>query len=186
LALSPVQLLWINLVASVSLALPLAFEVQEPDVMQRPPRDPDEPIFSRFLMIRTFVVALLMTVAAVGVFLWEYHADLAKGVTPALALAESQTIAVTTIILFQCFYLANCRSLRHSFISLGLFSNRMFYVGVGLVLLLQAIFIYFPPANTLFGSAPLDLEAWLLAAVVGAMILPVLILEKKVVQPLSA
>ena len=185
LALSPIQLLWINLVATVSLALPLAFEAQEPDVMRRPPRRPGEPVLSSFLLKRTAVVALLMTAATVGAFLWEYYAELGRGVPPALALAESQTMAVTTIIIFQCFYLANCRSLRYSFTAVGFFTNRMFYVGVALVLALQAAFIYFPPAHALFGSAPLNLQAWFKAAVIGAVIVPTMILEKRVVRPLS-
>ena len=184
LALSPIQLLWINLVASVSLTIPLAFEVQEPDTMQRPPRHPDEPILGSFLIIRTFVVAFLMTLAAVGVFLWEYYAELAKGVRPVLAIAEAQTITVTTIIIFQCFYLANCRSLRYSFFAVGAFTNRMFYVGVALILVLQAAFIYTPGANTLFESVPLSLESWLKAVLVGAIVLPVLVFEKKVIRPL--
>ncbi|MCA9221908.1 MAG: cation transporting ATPase C-terminal domain-containing protein, partial [Planctomycetales bacterium] len=182
LALSPIQLLWINLVATVSLALPLAFEALEPDVMRRKPRRPGEPILKGFVLKRTTAVAILMTVATVGIFLWEYYAELEKGISHAVALAESQTIAVTTIIIFQCFYLANCRSLRDSFWSVGLFTNPMFYLGVTLVLILQAGFIYFPPANTLFGSVPLDLNAWLKAVVVGAVILPAIIIEKRVFQ----
>ena len=185
LALSPIQLLWINLVATVSLALPLAFEAQEPDVMRRPPRRPGTPVLGPFLLIRTAVVAILMTAVTVGVFLWEYSAELAKGVAPDVALAESQTIAVTTIILFQCFYLANCRSLRYSFVAVGAFTNKIFYAGVALVLTLQAAFIYLPPANALFESAPLNLDAWLKAVTAGAVILPVMLLEKRVLRPLS-
>jgi Ca2+-transporting ATPase len=185
LALSPIQLLWINLVATVSLALPLALEAQEPDVMRRRPRRPDEPVFSEFLVKRTAVVAALMTLATVGVFLWEYRAEVAKGIAPAVALAESQTIAVTTIIVFQCFYLANCRSLRYSFLTVGLFTNKLFYVGVAVVMILQAAFIYLPPLNSLFGSAPLNLDAWLKAVVIGAVVLPFMILEKKFIRPLE-
>ena len=183
LALSPIQLLWINLVATVSLALPLAFEAREPDVMARPPRRPGTPVLSGFLLARTAIVALLMTAATVGVFLWEYSAELAREIAPAVALAEAQTVAVSTIILFQCFYLANCRSLRYSFLAVGALSNKTFYLGVLLVLILQAIFVYVPPANVLFGSAPLHLEAWLKALMIGAVILPVMIFEKLVVQP---
>jgi len=109
--------------------------------MRRPPRCPGEPVLGGFLLTRTAVVAALMTTATVGVFLWEYYAELAKEIAPALALSESQTIAVTTIVIFQCFYLANCRSLRHSFISVGIFSSKMFYGGVALVLILQTAFI---------------------------------------------
>src|SRR5690606_15160677 len=61
LPIFPVQLLWINLVATVSLALPLAFEAKEPDIMQRPPRPPNEPVLSKFVIARTLLVAVLMT-----------------------------------------------------------------------------------------------------------------------------
>jgi Ca2+-transporting ATPase len=186
LPLTPLQLLWINLVVTVSLALPLAFEAQEVDVMRRQPRRPDEPVLSGFVLMRTAVVAVLMTAAAVGGFLWEYRAELTKGVAPALALAESQTIAVTTIIVFQCFYLANCRSLRSSFLSVGAFSNPAFYAGVATVLLLQIAFIYLPPANRLFGSAPLNLDAWTKALAIGAIILPAMIIEKRLIRPLGS
>jgi magnesium-transporting ATPase (P-type) len=127
-----------------------------------------------------------MTAVTVGVFLWEYYAELSRGAAPEVALAESQTIAVTTIIVFQCFYLANCRSLRYSFTAVGAFTNRWFYFGVALVLGLQAAFIYFPPANSLFGSAPLNFDAWLKALAVGALILPAIILEKRVIRPFSS
>ena len=183
LALSPVQLLWINLVATVSLALPLAFEAQEADIMRRPPRRPGEPVLGRFLLIRTAVVATLMTALTVGIFLWEYYGEQALGRSPAHALAKAQTIAVTTIVLFQCFYLANCRSLRSSFISVGLFTNPLFYVGVTLVLLLQVTFIYLPAANALFGSSSLALTDWTKALIVGALIVPAMVLEKRVIRP---
>ncbi|MEE4286452.1 MAG: HAD-IC family P-type ATPase, partial [Mariniphaga sp.] len=52
LPMLPTQLLWINLVAAVALALPLAFEVKEPNVMKRPPRKPDAPLFNKFVTFR--------------------------------------------------------------------------------------------------------------------------------------
>ncbi|MFP4470281.1 MAG: cation-translocating P-type ATPase, partial [Bacteroidales bacterium] len=61
LPILPVQLLWINLVAAVALALPLAFEAKEHDVMRRPPRKPDAPLFNRFVTYRVVLVSLLMT-----------------------------------------------------------------------------------------------------------------------------
>jgi Ca2+-transporting ATPase len=186
LALSPIQLLWINLVATVSLALPLAFEAPEPGLMQRSPRRPNEPVLGPFVLKRTAVVALLMTAAAVGVFLWEYFSEVKQGVAHAVALAEAQTIAVTTIIVFQCFYLANCRSLRTSFLKVGAFTNKMFYIGVALVIVLQTAFIYLPPLNALFGSAPLNLPAILTSVAAGAVILPAMWIEKRFIRPLEA
>jgi len=91
---------------------------------ERPPRPPDEPLLGSFLTLRTFLVGALMTAGAVGLFLYEYNLDLEAGTPPELALAESQTVAVTTIILFQCAYLLNCRSLTESVFRIGLDHTR--------------------------------------------------------------
>ena len=77
--IQPVQILWVNLVVAVALALPLAFEAQEPGLMERPPRPPNEPLLGPFLVLRTVLVAALMTAGAVGMFLYEYNADLRAG-----------------------------------------------------------------------------------------------------------
>ncbi|MGE5788122.1 MAG: cation-translocating P-type ATPase [Myxococcales bacterium] len=178
LPILPVQLLWINLVAAVSLALPLAFEAKEPDIMLRPPRSPREPVLNRFVVFRTVLVAVLMTAGAIGLFYVEYHRAIADGVVVEQALREAQTIAVTTVIVFQIFYLMNCRSLKGSVFEIGLFSNRVVFIGIGVVIALQAAFIYVPFLNEVLGSAPLGLDHIGFAVAVGASILPVISVEK--------
>ncbi|WP_147652924.1 cation-translocating P-type ATPase [Vulcaniibacterium gelatinicum] len=175
LPIAPAQLLWINLVAAVTLALPLAFEAKEPDVMNRPPRDPGAPVLSRFIVMRTFVVAILMTAGAIGLFLYEFRA---AGDSGSAALSKAQTMAVTTVIMFQIFYLLNCRSLRDSMLKIGVFSNQSVFVGIAAILVLQALFIYAPFMHAIFASAPLSAGDVLLSIVVGALILPVIGLEK--------
>ena len=182
MAMSPTQTLWINLVASITLSIPLAFEVLEPNAMRRMPRSPDEPVFSGFIVTRLILVAVLMSAGACGLFLWEYF--LIVGPEPvtsarhALALAEAQSMCVTSITFSQIFYLLNCRSLRDSLFSQGVFSNPAIFISIGLLLLLQTCFIYLPPLQTLFASAPLDAREWLYAVAVGAIILPVISLDK--------
>jgi Ca2+-transporting ATPase len=182
LAMSPSQTLWINLVASVTLSIPLAFEVLEPGAMARPPRPPDAPVFSRFLVLRLVLVALLMAAGSCGIFLWEYYRLAGSGpLTLAVhhrAVAEAQTVCVTCITFTQSFYLLNCRSLRHSILNQGLLSNPSVFIGIAVLLLLQACFIYLPPFQLLFKSAPLGLQGWLDALLVGALVLPVISLEK--------
>jgi Ca2+-transporting ATPase len=165
-------------VAAVALALPLAFEAKEADVMRRPPRDPKAPVLSRFVIWRTVVAALLMTAGAVGLFEWELGQSAELGDAHGVALAESQTMAVTTVIMFQIFYLLNSRSLRDSVLRIGLGSNPAVYVGIATVLLVQAAFIYLPPLQAVFGSAPLEWNDLLIAALVGALITPVVAVEK--------
>ncbi len=175
----PAQLLWINLVTAVALSLPLAFEVSEPNSMTRPPRDPSAHILGRFVIIRTVVVASLMAAGAIGLFLWEYWTEVPQH-GHAVALREAQTIAVTTVVLFQIFYLFKCRSLNATAFQVGLFSNRSVFVGVGILLVLQAAFIYVPFMQSVFGTAPLQLGALARAALVAAIVLPVISAEKAI------
>jgi magnesium-transporting ATPase (P-type) len=176
--ITAVQILWINLVATVALALPLAFEAMERDVMARPPRPADEPILSSFVLFRTAVVAVLMAAGAIGLFLVDYTAAVRAGVPADAAMREAQTMAVTTVVLFQIFYVLNCRSLRESFRTVGIFSNPWIYLGIGLLLALQIGFVYLPFMNTLFGSSPLPLMAWVESTLVAMLILPVISVEK--------
>lgn len=182
MAMSPSQTLWINLVASVTLSIPLAFEVLEPNAMHRPPRSPGEPVFSGFIVARLIVVAILMAAGGCGLFLWEYFRivgpEPVTAARHALALAEAQTMCVTSITFTQVFYLLNCRSLRDSLLSQGVFSNPAIFIGIGILLLLQACFIYLPPLQAVFGTAPLDGRAWLYAMLAGAVVLPVISLDK--------
>ncbi|HWO09120.1 MAG TPA: HAD-IC family P-type ATPase, partial [Polyangiaceae bacterium] len=177
LPLTPTQLLWINLVASVALSLPLAFEVPEPDTMHRPPRAPNSPLLDGFVVGRTVLVAVFMAAAAVGLFSWEYWTQLeAHG--HAVALAEAQTMTVTSVVLFQIFYLLNCRSLHASPFQIGFFSNRVAFAGIFALLVLQAAFMYWPALSRLFHAAPLDPGAIARAAAVALLIWPLIGLEK--------
>ena len=190
MAMSPSQTLWINLVASVTLSIPLAFEVLEPNAMRRPPRSPDEPVFSGFIVARLIIVGMLMTLGACGIFLWEYFRivgpEPVSSAKHILALSEAQTICVTSITFSQIFYLINCRSLRESFFAQGVFSNGAIFIGICVLLLLQACFIYVPPLQALFKSAPLDGRAWLYAMLVGASVLPAISLDKWIRNRMNA
>lgn len=185
LPIEPTQILWINLVAAVALALPLAFEAKEADLMRRPPRDPRAPVLSRFVVWRTLVVALLMTAGAVGAFLWKFGQYLQAGSAQPLALAQAQTMAVTTVIMFQIFYLQQSRSLRDPLWRIGLFSNPAVYLGVAIVLLAQAAFVYLPQLQAVFGSAPLAWTDLMVAALVGLLIVPLVSLEKWMLRRLA-
>jgi magnesium-transporting ATPase (P-type) len=175
LPVEPVQILWINLVATVSLALPLAFEAREQGVMRRPPRDPDEPLLSRFVVARTIYVGSLMAAVAIALFLFAVPPGAAGG-SP--ELARAQTLAVTSVAFFQIFYLLVCRTLTAPVRSIGWASNPYVFGGVGVLLVLQAGFVHLPVMQALFRTADLTTTDWLLAAVAGAVVVPVVSAEK--------
>jgi magnesium-transporting ATPase (P-type) len=185
LPISATQLLWINLVATVTLALPLAFEAKEPDVMQRPPRKQDEPIINRTVMVRTLLAAVVMTTSVVGLFQWTFASYMDRAAPPHGALAEAQTMAVTTAIAFQVFYLFHCRSLRSSLTSVGFFSNGWVFAGVLGITLLQAAFIFFPPLQRVFGTTPLSMQELATSVAVGLIGLPLISLEKWLTRRLA-
>ena len=188
LPLSPTQILWINLVASVALSAPIAFEVLEPGTMQRPPRPRDARIFSPFVAMRTGLVAALMAACACVLFLWEYGSATAwaASVTAEVhtsALASAQTMAVTTVVFFQCLYLLHCRSLHSGLGALGWFSNPGVWIGIGVLLALQAAFVYLPPLQAAFTTAPLGGIDLLKALGAALVVLPVISLEKWLRRP---
>lgn len=178
LPMLPTQLLWINLVAAVALALPLAFEVKEPDIMRRPPRKPDAPLFNSFVVFRVVAVSILMTAGTIILFNMEYRQTLAAAVSPDLALAKAQTIAVTFVIFFQIFYMIHCRSLKDNILKIGWFSNPTVFWGIGVILALQALFIYLPFFQTVFQTEPLSLKDLGLTAAASFAIFPIISLEK--------
>ena len=128
------------------------------------------------------LAALLMTAGAVGLFLWEYGRDLRPGAAPALALAEAQTMAVTTVIMFQVFYLLESRSFDRSLFASGLRENPAVLPGVAAILGLQAAFVYAPFMHRIFGTAPLDPVDLGRAALVAVVILPAMAVEKIVTR----
>jgi magnesium-transporting ATPase (P-type) len=165
-----VQFLWVNLATAIMLGLFLVFEPKERDLMERPPRDPKMPIMTFPLFMRTGLVSLLMLIGAFGLFVWEQQ----KGAT----LAEARTIVINTIVMVEIFYLLNCRSLTHSMVSLGVFSNPLMLGGIVAMLGAQLLFTYAPVMNRLFHSAPISLDAWLRILGVGVAAFAIVGFEK--------
>ena len=178
LPMLPTQLLWINLVAAVALALPLAFEVKEPDIMRRPPRNPEAPLFTGFMVFRVALVSLLMTAGAIALFDQEYRNGMGAGLEETLALAKAQTMAVTFVILFQVVYMIHCRSLKDNLLKIGFFSNPTVFLGIGVILALQALLVYLPFMQQVFKTAPLSLRDIGMTLVAALVISPVISLEK--------
>jgi magnesium-transporting ATPase (P-type) len=159
----------------VSLALPLAFEALEPGLMRRPPRDAGEPLLSRFVIARTIYVGVLMAAIAVVLFLLTAPST----GSAASALAQAQTLAVTSVAFFQIFYLVTCRTLTASVRTIGWWSNPYVYAGIGVLLVLQAGFVHLPFMQAVFRTEDLTATQWLLAAAAGALVAPIVAVEKR-------
>jgi magnesium-transporting ATPase (P-type) len=154
LPITPVQILWINMTTAVLLGLMLAFEAKEPGLMARPPRRPETPIITRELAIRIGLVSAMLVLSAFWLFDW--------ALSQQKSLETARTMAVNMFVFGELFYLFNCRSLRHSMLKLGVFSNHWLLLGASTIILLQLFFTYSTLMNTLFGSAPLGLTEWVL------------------------
>lgn len=171
LPITPVQILWVNTVTAITLALALAFEPAEPGVMARPPRAPDTPILSRLLIWRIAFVTLVIVTGTLGLFVWEREngAD----------IETARTVAVNTLTLFQAFYLFSARYIIEPVFSFqGFFGNRYVLIAVVMLIVFQLAFTYAAPWQSLFGSVPLDAGQWLRSVLVASTVLLLVEVEK--------
>lgn len=169
--ITPVQILWINMVTAVTLALALSFEPSEAGVMKRPPRDPKASILDTSFLLRLGIVSILLAGFSIAFFKMMING----GASYALA----STVAVNTLAFGQAFYLFNCRTLRESAFSQGLFSNRVVWVTVGLLVGLQLLFTYSGWMQTLFGTESMPLNLWPKILLAGLVVFIVVEAEKK-------
>jgi magnesium-transporting ATPase (P-type) len=136
LPLEPLQVLWINLVAAVTLGLPLAFEPAEADVMTRPPRDPDAPLLPRILLFKGAFIALLVAGSSFGLFAW-------MTLLLQAPLERAQTVALHGVVLVQIAALLEARTRTGSLWG-SLASNPWILRGISILLLLQALVTVVP------------------------------------------
>ncbi|MCG6965699.1 MAG: cation-transporting P-type ATPase [Chromatiaceae bacterium] len=173
--LTPVQILWVNMITAATLALALAFEPPEPGIMRRPPRDPREPVLTGLFQWRILLVSLILVAGTFGLFIWDQQ----RGGD----IAHARTVAVNTLVMFEIFYLFNSRFILEPVLSRqGLFGNRYVLVAIGILLVFQLAFTYLPVMQSLFGTAALDLTTWAVISLVASSVLWLVELEKLAVR----
>ncbi|MBC8209968.1 MAG: cation-transporting P-type ATPase [Gammaproteobacteria bacterium] len=171
LPITPAQILWINMITAVTLALTLAFEPSESNVMQRPPRNPKEPILTGFLIWRIIFVSLILVTGTFGLFLWERD----HGASIELA----RTVAVNTLVMFEIFYLFNSRFLLAPSLNFnGLFGSRYVLYAIVLLIGFQLALTYLGPMQVMFATTGMSAEAWLRVVVVASSVLFLVEIEK--------
>ncbi|BBX15457.1 carbonate dehydratase [Mycolicibacterium duvalii] len=156
LPLQPVQILWVNLVTGVTLALALVFEKAEDGLMTRPPRPATQPVVRLADVSMIALVSVLVAGAALAIFF--------IGRANGYPLAVAQTAAVNMLAMGQLAYLLNCRFVsRSSLRPAALRGNPWVWRMAAALLALQLLFIYTPFMNTWFHSAPITLLGWSVA-----------------------
>jgi Ca2+-transporting ATPase len=170
LPILPAQILWVNLTTAILLGMTLAFEPKEPGIMERPPRDPKEPLLTPNLAFRIFLVGAILCLGALSLFFLAIH----SGRTEEIA----RTIAVNFFVVGELFYLFNCRSLYYPFTKIGVLSNPPLLLGASVMVVLQLLYTYLPLMHTLFQSQPITALDWLSVCALSALLYGIIELEK--------
>jgi len=175
LPLTATQILWVNMVTAVTLALAMAFEPPEPGIMQRPPRTPGASILNRYFLWRIGFVGALVGGATITVFLLADRS--------AHDLAIDRTVAVNTLVFGQVCYLFSARFLHEaSYLPARLLANPVAWGAVGVLTLLQLGFVYLPFMNTTFETAPLGILGWVVPGAIGIGVFAIVEIEKAVMR----
>ncbi|OYY08981.1 MAG: carbonate dehydratase [Rhizobiales bacterium 35-68-8] len=175
LPVTPVQILWVNMITAVALGLTLAFEPTEPDTMRRPVRPPGQPLLSGRLLWRVIFVSILMVIGTFGIFSWALMRD--------LPLETARTMAVNTIVVIEIFYLFSVRYVHGSALTWqGVLGTPAVLLGVSVVAAAQIAFTYLPVMHDLFGSRPLALAEGAAILLVGVGVLAVVEAEKAIAR----
>jgi P-type Ca2+ transporter type 2C len=164
IALTAVQLLWMNLVTDGLPAIALGVDPGDPDLMQRKPRKPDESIFSKDVKVYLGGMSVLMTVLLLIAYFshmpWtsQYH------------LLEARTQLLTAMIVMELVVALCMRSLKYSVFKVGVFKNKYLWYAILSSFGLQLIILYVPGLQGLFDVHVPELIDWAIAALFGAIV----------------
>jgi len=167
--LTPLQLLWLNLLTDGLLGLGMGMERPEPDVMNRPPISPDSQMFDRPMLRHTLLTGAIIGISTILLarHFWNNNPS-----------GSWQTVLFTSIAFAQIGQAMSLRSHKFSFLRMGFFSNPLLLLMAGAVILLQMLVVYLPLLQPYFNTMPLSLEnlAWVL--VPGIVVFVTLEIEK--------
>ncbi len=179
LPVTPVQILWINMITAVALGLTLAFEPTEPGAMRRPARPVGQRILSGRLLWRILFVSALMVAGTFGIFTWAMQ----RG----LPLETARTMAVNTIVVMEIFYLFSVRYVHGTSLTWqGVLGTRAVLVGVVTVIAAQFAFTYLAPMQAVFATRAVTLGDGIVIVGVGVVLLVIVEVEKRVAALVSA
>ena len=166
--LLPTHILWINLVSDGLPALAFTAEPAERGIMRRPPRHPQESLFSQGMWQHMVWVGLLMAGVTLSAQAWAYHSG----------SAHWQTMAFTVLTLSQLGHVLAIRSERESLFSIGFLSNRPMAMAVMATLCLQMATIYVPALNPIFKTEPLSMQELAICLALSSIVFFAVEIEK--------
>ncbi len=152
------QVLWLNMINSLTMTVPLAFEPKSNGIMQQPPRQPKEPLITRQLLNRILLVSLFNWVLIFGLFEW---AEVATG-----DIAVARTMAIQALVAARIVYLLSISQLGKSILlslrqrSASVANAPFLLAGIGGAIVLQILFSQWSVMNALFETAPLTWDRW--------------------------
>jgi Ca2+-transporting ATPase len=167
LPLLATQILWINLVTDGAPALALGIDPKDASTMKQPPRPRGEGVITRRMWAGIFFVGAVMAAGTLFVLDASLPGGLIEG---SGTIAYAQTMAFTTLVMFQLFNVFNARSDERSAFS-GVFENHWLWAAIGLSLLLHAAVIHTPFLQQAFSTVDLSLTDWLYCAAVASSVL---------------
>lgn len=173
--LIPIQLLWLNLVTDSFPALALGVERGEADIMDEPPRDPDEPILDKEIKITVAIQSIAITVATLlAYFVGLKWYGLESGIN------HARTMAFSALIICELLRAYTARSIDKTVFEIGVFTNKKLVMATVFSFLLMLLVIYVPVLNDAFGL--MDLGPREIAVVLGSALIPLVAgeIQKKV------
>lgn len=159
---TPIQILWIAIIMDGPPAVSLALDSARPGIMSEAPRGRGEPILTGTRLMRVIGFGVTMMVGTLGVLYYGMRTG---------SEARALTMCFTTFVLFQFFNLFNARYETGTVFNPHLFANRMLWLSLVAVLVLQALAVHWPAAQGIFRTMPLTGADWLLCIAVAAAVL---------------
>ena len=173
LPVTPIQILWINMITAVTLGLTLAFEPTETLAMRRPARPAGQRFLSGRLLWRIVFVSALMVAGTFGIYAW--------AVGRGLSIETARTMVVNALVVMEIFYLFSVRYVHGTSLTWqGLLGTRAVLTAVATVMVAQFAFTYLPPMQSIFDSRALSLSDGLAIVAVGIALLFCVEIEKAI------
>ena len=173
LPITPVQILWINMVTAVTLGIALAFEPTEANTMHRPPRPRAEALLTSDLIWSVVLTSILFMIGVFGMY--SYAID--RGYSLELA----RTLALNTLVVMEIFYLFFIRNIHGTSLTWkAVRGTRVVWLTVALVTAAQFAITYVPLMQRIFATAAVPLADGLRVVAVGVILFVIVELEKQV------